>query len=254
MGKVLKIIVGLVLVAVLGFAGLLYWAHDAGESAQEDFFKAVLSGEPAQVQALFHPDMATQVDEPVLAAWMQAVELHLGAFKGMSGSHFNTSVNYKNGKKVVESKGTVKFERGDATSNLKYIDDKIVAWEVQSDAMPANWFTKLDEVSLYDTSARTLLTALMKGEEEAALALMHENLRKKFAPGSLAQSLAGVVERHGELEGIEALPTEFVAGPPAELLLRYTLRGSKGSLPALVRFRIEGMRMHLLGLAVPDRD
>ena len=59
--------------------------------------------------------------------------------------------------------------------------------------------------------------------------------------------------RIGNVEAIEALPSTFTAGPPAELVLRYTVRGSEEAPPARVMFQREGVRMRLLGFGVPDK-
>jgi len=253
MGKVLKILGVLFILAVLAFAGLLYWGHQAGESAQEDFFHAVLSGDAAQVKALFHPDLAAQIDEPVLAAWVKAVREHLGAYKSLSGTNFNTSVKQTGGHKVVVSEGTVVFEKGEARSKLRYIDDKIVAWEVKSEALPKNWFTQLEDRSLYDARARTFLQTLMQGNVQEALAQMHENLRVKFQPETFAKGLQTIAARYGKLDSIEELSHDFKAGPPQELVLRYTLHGAKESAVARVRFQFTGMQGHILGFALPEQ-
>ena len=90
MKKVLMILGVVFLVVIVGFVALLIWAQRSGNASQEAFFKAVGSGDATQVTAMFHPALREEVDEPVLAAWMQEVKSKLGNFTGLSKSHFNT--------------------------------------------------------------------------------------------------------------------------------------------------------------------
>ena len=139
MGKVLKILGIVFLVIVVGFVGLLIWAQRKGSAEQEKFFKAVLSGEPKQVMDLLDPSVGDRVDEAVLAAWMSAVKEGLGEFKGLSKTNFNTSSETVNGVAVVESKGTVNLEKGEATSELVLHDGKIVRFFVASEKVGTDW-------------------------------------------------------------------------------------------------------------------
>lgn len=87
MKKVLMILGVVFLAVIVGFVLLLVWAGESSAKDQDRFFTAVLSGDPAKVMELIHPEMREEVDEPVLAAWMECVKNHLGSYKGANSDH-----------------------------------------------------------------------------------------------------------------------------------------------------------------------
>ena len=253
MGTVFKVLGAIALVGIIGFAGILYCAHQTGSSLQDDFFAAVLSGDVAQLEAKFHPDLREEIDRPILAAWMEAVKEHLGAYKGMSGSNFNTSVNKTGGKTEVESNGKVEFEKGEAESKIKAVDDLIVAFHVTSSALPDVWLTELSDTSLYEERAQAFLRALASGDAEGSRAMMHESLRAQFGDaGAFEQALESLKTRFGPKVPMQRVSATFQAGSSPELIVRYALRD--GPQPAIgkVRFGFSGLRGHILGFALPE--
>ncbi len=254
MGKLLKILGAVFLVAILGFLGLLIWSHEKGESVQEDFFAAVLSGDPEKVTALFDPEVARQIDAPYLKAWMDAVQLHLGAFKGLSASNFNTSVSKDNGREVVKSEGTVEFERGDARSQLMLVDDRIVAFHVTAPGrMPDNWFTQLDDTSLYEQRATAFLRALVEGDVDAALAPMHPKLREKFDAATMGATLAPLKARYGAVEGTSVASSELETGSRPELVVRIAVDGAAEDGIGIVHFGFVEMRGVIIRFNMPEK-
>ena len=77
-------------ILVLVVIGVVAWAFKAGAKEQEKFFAAVYSGDPQQVLALFDPRLIEEVDEPVIAEWMNAMKETLGEPEGLKASSFNT--------------------------------------------------------------------------------------------------------------------------------------------------------------------
>lgn len=253
MGKVLKVLGVVFLVLIVGFVGLLIWGHKKGESIQEAFFTAVLSGDPVKVKALFEPKVAEQIDSPCLAAWMAAVKLHLGSFQGLSGSGFNTSVSHEGGQERVKSEGVVEFERGTANSRLMLVDDKIVAFHVDAaDRMPANWFTKLDDTSLYEERAKAFLQALLAEDVDASLTAMHPELRAKFEREKLAAALAPLRARYGDVVGMRLASAEFKPGPRPEVVVRVFVDGAKEDGTGIVHFGFVEMRGVVIRFNMPE--
>ena len=109
-------------------------AFKAGAKEQEKFFAAVYSGDPKQVLALFDPRLVEEVDEPVIAEWMNAMKETLGEPEGLKASSFNTNKKYEDGVVVTESSGKIRFEKGEAESKLVLHNGKIVEFNVIGDA------------------------------------------------------------------------------------------------------------------------
>lgn len=251
MGKLLKVLGVVLIVGVLGFAGLLFWSHQKGQSVQEDFFEAVLGGDPAQVEALFHPELRKKIDRPVLLAWMAAVKEHLGAFKGLAASDFSTSVQKTADGDVTQSEGTVEFEKGEARSQLRLVDGKIVAWHVTSKALPSNWFTELKDTAHYEERAADFLRKLLAADAPGALERMHEKLRAKFEGTDVQPGLDALKARYGDVVGIKLLHAEFEAGPPQKLTLRLQVDGATDDGVGRVGFHFDGMSAFITSFDMP---
>lgn len=250
--KILMIIAGVVCVGALGCAALLYFAHKKGTEVQSAFYEAVLSGDVAAVKARFAPEVRGQIDDPVLAAWMAAVKEHLGAFKGMSSSNFSTNVGTENGREIVESTGVAEFEKGTAKSGLKLVDDLIVAWKTESDALPDNWFTELEDASFYVEGAEAFVLALFQGDAEKARGLVSDSLREKIAGKAFEDGLERVKAYYAATTGLSLSRHEFKAGPPQSLTLDLAPTGMPdGSEAISVTFQFQGLRGVITGFNLP---
>ncbi len=250
--KILMILAGVVCVGALGCAALLFFAHKKGTEVQSAFYEAVLSGDVAAVKARFAPEVRDQIDDPVLAAWMAAVKEHLGDFKGISSSNFSTSVRTENGRDVVESTGVAEFEKGTAKSGLKLVDDLIVAWKTESDTLPDNWFTELEDASFYVDGAEVFVLALFQGDAEKARGLVSEQLREKLAGKAFEDGLVGVNAHYGATKGLAFRRHEFKAGPPQSITLYLGPLGiAAGSKAVTVTYQFDGMRGVITGFNLP---
>lgn len=254
MGTTLKVLGVVFLVLVLGFVGLLFWSHEKGEDTQKQFFEAVLSDDPGRVMAQFDPEVAAQVDEPVLALWMAAIREHLGGFKGLAGSKFSTSSSTVNGTSRLESSGTVHFEKGDATSSLVYQDGRIIKFEVLSDKLPQPWFVGPPAEELYVSRGRACLEALLTERLEDARALMHESLRQKVDPDAAAKGIQGFLDKLGGFTSLEPAGSRFEAGATPLLEIRYTIQGGSGTAVGTIGFQFTPWKGELMSFDVKHDD
>ena len=251
--KILMIFAGAIGVGALGCAALLFFGHKKGTEVQSAFYEAVLSGDVAAVKARFAPEIRGEIDDPVLAAWMGAVKEHLGAFTGISSSNFSTKVRTENGQDIVESTCVAEFEKGTAKSGLKLVDDLIVAWKTESDALPENWFTELADASYYVPGAEAFLLALFAGDAEKARSLVAEELREKLAGKDFEDGLVRVNAFYGTTKSLTLRRHEFEAGPPQSLTLHLAAQGigAAGSGEITVTFQFQGMRGVITGFNLP---
>lgn len=252
MKKVLLVLGVVFLVLIVGVVGLMVWAQRSGSATQEVFFKAVASGDAKQVTALFHPALLEQVDEPVMAAWMASVKTRLGNYIGLSKTDFSTSMKYDNGAKIVESKGTVNFEKGTATSEITLRDDRIVAWNVVSDKITPDWFRGPASTELYQRKGREFLQKALTGEFQAAFEMEHESLQQALPLENFKAALESVSRSGGAVKTIE-YESSTVAGKSPKLTLRlvYRVDLEKGTVPASVEFQFVGLKGHMTAFAVP---
>lgn len=251
MGTVLKVLGVLFLLLVVGFVALLMWSHGKGESTQEDFFAAVLSGDPDRLYGMFDPGVQAEIDTEVLAVWMAAIRENLGEFKGLKGSNFSTSSKVENGVTVVETEGTAEFEKGEARSELTVVDGKIRGFSVTSDALPDPWFTELPDSRRYVELGRECLEKLMTGDIDGATALMHEGLREVVEPEKMRAGMERLRALTGDLVEIEKADEVFEAKEPPVLRLRYRVAGQASEVLGDVRFDFTPWKGHLRAFKLP---
>jgi len=236
-------------VVVIGFVAVLFWAFRSGGACQEEFYKAVLSGDPQQVMGLMDPEWRKEVDEPVLAEWMTAVKTCLGDFVKLSATSFSTSTRTVNGARITESKGTVEFEKGTAESALRYRNKKLVGFEVTSEQMKG-WFKGLKDTGLYRERGKQFFTDLLSGKAQEAYGMMHEKLQENAPLEKLKAFSADLQKRFGALRSVSYESEEFEAGSVPKLKIVYKIVGEKKETTGFVRFEFAEVRGHLLAFKV----
>lgn len=252
MGTVLKVLGIVFVVAIVGIVALLVFSHQKGEATQEEFYAAVLAGDPEAVLGMLHPELRAQVDGPVLAVWMAAVKEHLGAFQGLSASGFSTSTKTVNGVSTVESSGTLEFEKGEGESELALVDGQIVSFRLTSDRLPNPWFRDLPDATLYEERGQKCLEHLLAGRVEEGLALMHESLAAKFEPETLTRGMEALDRQIGGFESVTLRSKEFEVRDAPELWLRYTVKGQASEVVGLITFKFTPWKGHLIAIDVPE--
>lgn len=252
-GLVIGVIVALVVIAGL-LVALFGWAHSSGEDLQKNFFTAVLSGDANRVTALMHPALREEVDEPVLEQWQAAVRANLGEFRKLSGTDFNTSSSATGAGHFTETKGTVEFEKGTASSELKFKDGQLMGFHVTSDRIPDGWFKGLPEskTALYRQRGEKFLRLFLDEQADPAFAMMHESLQKVVPLERLRKRMADTVAQTGTVEGL-AYASEEV-GPSGKLKIVYRLEAQKVSRPISVQFSFLGMKGRLVAFDFTGKD
>jgi hypothetical protein len=244
--KKILVVLGIVFVVIIvGVGSILIYGGAAGSAMQEQFFTAVLSGDPGQLTAMFHPALTKEVDDRDLAAWMAVIKKNLGGYQGLSKTDFNTSVNYEDGQKITESKGTVNFERGQAHAELVFSDGKLVRFFVTSDKLPEDWFTGPLETELYRERGKEFLTCVMSNQADAAFSMMHPALKEKMPLDKLTNLVAEACAKAGNLRTVTYQLENY--DPKAKTLeVRYLLECEHASVRTFVKFEFVGLKGHLV--------
>jgi hypothetical protein len=260
-GHVVKkaLLIGGIVAAVLlagcaGVVGVFIWLFRSGAASQDRFFTAVDSGDVQQLTALFHPALRQEVDEPVLAAWVTAVRKNLGKYQGLSPTDFHTNISVQNGAKTVEGKGTVRFEKGTAQAEIRYQDDQIVQFKVESPQLPADWFAGPEGTELYRKRGEKYLEHLLGDQLDAAYQMEHEALRQAMPRDRLARQMEELHQKAGKFVSVSYKSEHFVAKPNHQVLsVYYTAKCEKVEAPAKVDFQFVGLKGHIIAFAVGDK-
>jgi hypothetical protein len=234
-------------VLIVGFVALLFWAQRAGSQQQERFFKAVATGDPNTLLALCDPALREQIDAPVLAAWMTEVHKQLGDYKGLSKTSFSTEANTTDQGTLVHSEGTVNFQKGDATSDLEFLNDLLVKFSINSDKIPPDWFTGPTDTTLYRERGEKFIRKLFESNKKETVEMMHESLRQTLPDDKLESMMEELAAQAGPLKSIEFQEAKFSADDVQRLVVSYRVECEKNSLDATVSFHFAGLQGHLSG-------
>jgi hypothetical protein len=253
--KKLLIIFGVMfLIVIVAVIGLLVWAGSAGQAKQEQFFRAVMSGDPTQVTAMFHPALRENVDEPMLAVWMRAARENLGEFKGLSKADFSTSVRYVDGAKHTESSGKVRFEKGEARSELVFRDDQLTKFNIESEKIPGDWFKSGPAtIDLYHQRGQTFLEALFEKRAKDAFAMMHADFQAQLPLDKLEPMAVKVADAFGKIKSLKHDRDEL-DGPAGTLRIHYRLECEKAKASANALFTFVGLKGHITGFNVNEPE
>lgn len=251
MGKVLKVLGVIFLIFIVGFVALLFWAHGEGAEQNKKFFDAVASEDPTQFIALMDDSLASQLDPPVIRMWMEYVNKRLGKWQGLAASEFSTEKKMVDAGTMVETKGAAKFEKGQADVRLTVLNDKIVGYEVYSEALKGDWLT-IPKEDLYRDRAKKLIEHFVILEIDEAREMMHEALRKQLSKEDTTAGMELFARKYGPLKSIEIVDEKFINGESDKsLLIRMLCTFDNGKTYATVRFDFDSTRGHLLSFQLP---
>lgn len=248
MGTILKLLGVLALIVIAGVVALLVWAAKSGAAAQDKFFLAVVSGDPQQVLAMSDPELQSEVDAPVLAAWMKAVKTNLGAYKGLSNTDFHTNSSSTGGVTTIESKGTVNFEHGDATSEVTFRNDKLVGFHIKSDKLKGDWYQGIDDGKLYRERGEEFIRRFFAKDGAAAVGLMDDDLKKNSPLEKLQPILEESFAENGPLKSVTFHEEKFWDDEGSRMLtVAYKIATEKKEFTGELQYKFAALRGSLIG-------
>ena len=236
-----------VITLVAAFGGTLYIAQQQGESAQEAFFQAINSGKAEQVLKQCHPALREEIDVPVLTAWMQAIQEHLGEFQGLSATNFTSSGRISDGTLVLKIQGEVQLERGTAQSELVTFGGKLTRFNVDTKALPNGWFQGPAKSDLYQTRSKKFLNTFLKANGDDIREQMDDVLKGMANDKELADQLAWLTGYAGEIKSIDYVSEGMeTIRDHQRLTVRFLAKGTEANVEATVSFQFEGLKGYLI--------
>ncbi|MFC1742653.1 DUF3887 domain-containing protein [Candidatus Riflebacteria bacterium] len=227
--------------------GCLVLGRIMGGSYQKEYFDALASGEPQKLIAQFDPELIKAVDEPVLKVWMDAVNKHLGVYKGLSLTDFKTSTKVVNGARLTQSEGTVNFEKGTAKSRLTWRSGKLVGFSVNSATLPPDWFKGPASTELYQKIGENFTRLFLEKNFTEAYNLMHPKLQKVVSLEKLKLMQATLEEKFGNFRELKYLSAKNDFSDGQALRIYYDVTFEEGSLTGDIKFQFAGLKGYLLG-------
>lgn len=223
-------------------------AQSEAETVDLDaFFAAVEQGEVEPMLGMMHPQLARQIDPPILEAWLQAVAFRLGKVESIIPD--TTLVTDAR----QEFTADVVFTKGTAVAELVLLKNNVVAFEIKSASL-TNWFQRPTSLALYSERGEQFLTSLADRDFSACRAVLHEKVAKKVNDQYLNESADLLVQQVGsrpqfnyQQAKLTVLPDERVQ----QMELIYEIEGDRGSVRCEMAFRFHGMQGHLVGFRFP---
>lgn len=234
-------------------------AEQEAYKQQQQFFLAIQRGNPDTVLDLLHDNLRTEVDRPVLHAWMLAVKEHLGDVQRISKEELRGvfKQDTQGGKtiRVLQSRAKAIFSKGTAHCDLWIHEGKIIRFEVTSDKIPDAWIKELQDTELYRQEGAAFLKTLLEGDDEAAYGLEHETLRKVMSRKKLKE-LADEARVHvGELKKVTWKSEEFDIQPQKyRLKIRYKVECEKESTEAVLTYQFLKMEGWIVGFDLTGKQ
>ena len=248
MKKTLVIVSAGVSLAVAVIVVMVVMANRVGDSVQRDFFAVVATNDPALFLKAADPRMHDEIDAPLLQQWMQALNERLGPYRGLDASDFHSSTRFENGNRIVETKGTVEFEKGAAYSELTYVNEKLAHFHVTSKQMEDNWFREPDDTTIYRAQAETFYAELATENADAAFEIMSEELQRNVPIERFRELVAKIKEGLGTLDTIHFVDDEFLESEKdgQRLIVRFKLVGTGATYLADVVFVFGGLKAQFI--------
>lgn len=235
----------LVVVPII-FAGIN--RTNADETPLRVFFDAVETGQVESVINLMHPQLASQIDPPILESWLQAVSFRLGPVVDILPE------DEQHTPKTQEYTATIQFKKGKAKVQLNLSNREIVKFEVKSDKL-VNWFQRPTSLKYYQKRGEKFLQELQNQNYESAKKLLHKKVATQLTISDLKSYSEKIRNKTGENENIRYRFAKLIVLPNEQIQqidLFYEMKGEHGTVQAELAIRFQGMRGYIVSFEFYD--
>ena len=217
------------------------------QSTEERFVRAVATKEPAAVIELLDLRIRNKVDEPILAAWMSAIRLHLGPLDSYEPTGTEIIEGDTPEEWFIRSRGRAEFRDGLADVIVDLLDGRIVGFSIESSLIPEDWFQGPEDTEFYRQRGRDLLTHIVTDFPRRAYPLLGDGFKKALTLDDLSTATAIEPITRGQLESIAYSSESFGrTGEGVYLTIYYDLVYEKGTSRGSVRYRFVDLKAHIV--------
>lgn len=220
----------------------------ADESPLTQFFAAVETGQVESVIKLMHPKLATQIDPPILEAWLQAISFRLGPVVEIVPE--NDLLNPD----IQQYTARIQFKRGEALATIKVTEGGIVGFDVNSEKL-TNWFQRPSSLQFYQRQGEQFLKSLHDQQYTECKNLLHKKIASQLTETHLKTYAKKLEQKVGETKSTVYRHAKLKIRPDERLQqidLFYEIKGSQGAVQAEIAIRFDGMKGYLIGFQFYD--
>jgi hypothetical protein len=226
-------------------AAMMFGGAAMAAGHQDEFFKAIGSGKADAATKLMHPALVEEVDEPVLGAWIDAINEKLGPVTEIRQTGISQEASLTQRK--IETTAAVQFERGSANSSLTTLNGKIVAFNVESEQL-GDWFRGPKGIGVYQQRGKAFIVRFFNGEIDDAHAMFHDELKKAVSKEDLARMSEQVRANAGALKSATFKDSRYSADENTQtLLVNFDIACENATGVCEIKIQFVGMKGHLLG-------
>jgi len=220
----------------------------ADETPLKVFFTAVETGQVENVVKLMHPQLANQIDPPILEAWLQAVSFRLGPVVDILPEDEQYT------QKTQEYTATIQFKKGKAKVQLNLVNREIVKFEVKSVKL-VNWFQRPTSMKYYQKHGENFLQELQAQNFESAKTRLHKKMSAQLSISELKSYAEKITKEAGENNSIRYRFAKLTVLPNEQLQqmdLFYEIKGERGTVQAELAIRFQGMKGYIVSFEFYD--
>ena len=254
MKRVILSVTALGLLGIFGVGMLLAAGYQKTQQLQTPVFEAIAQENIEALMDLCDPSVRDQIDPPMLATWMRALNDSLGECQFEPAGTFSVSFEKKPGKTIVKSSGKMKFERGTATSDLVFLNGKIVSFNIDSDRLGKDWFNGPTETTFYQKRSETVIRMLLERRLDDLKPMMHPALLEAANDETLNNICDLGEQWAGNVKSVVATKTDFQRDENEQLMVGLEVVGDKGNMDATVTFTFDGLKGHLTAFNIQPAE
>ena len=211
---------------------------------ETEFYQSLGRGDADAAYDLMHPALQELVDRPVLEAWAKAIQESLGGY--LMTNRLVTSGTQKLTGVETNLESEVVFERGKATASMRFFDQKMVAFQLESDQL-GDWFQGPSRIDLYTRRSETFIRAFLNQDTQAVRSLMHPALREA-AEAKLDTMIQNIAANAGAPETIKLRSHRLSLEATRQVLvLVFELQCDRANGQCEIEIQFVGMQGHLIG-------
>lgn len=260
MKSILKFGCGLFLFAVVLFVVLMMYGQASGEAIVKEFISLAAKDSPDEFVARVHPSLQEEVDPELVYLLFKGVLKECGDFEGLNVNGMNFSDKVSDGNRTQDFSGTFRFAKKEIPMEMNFLNGLLLGFRVKDPGVAQAALEGANVIPAgvekrYVAKAEKFWKEGLSGNEEAAFALMNEEVQKQFGREKIVEILKNVTEQNGKAVAIKFLSSRPKEPGANKSLFFFAIDFPEAKdVPAHITFEFVGLKGHLVGFSVPSDE
>tara|TARA_R110002049_G_scaffold2750_8_gene22238 strand:+ start:182559 stop:183323 length:765 start_codon:yes stop_codon:yes gene_type:complete len=244
----------LLVLGICSVGALLAAGYRQSHQLQTPVFKAIADEDVDGFLNLCDPSVRQEIDPPMLATWMHALNDSLGECRFQPAGAFSVNFEKQPNRTIVKTKGGMQFANGIAQSDLVFLNGKIVSFSIDSDALARDWFHGPADTTFYRENGEVVIGTLLKRRLDELKPMMHPSLLEAADDDTLKHICDLGDAWAGNVTSIAATGADFQQGENQQLVVSLNVAGEKGNVDATVTYTFDGLKGHLTAFNIQPSE